>query len=210
MKHIVNKAIIIPKKVWTKVRQNLELIWIFGNKVNTHIPSEKCSKSNVYKTWNKIFISYIDITKYLKVWALRTHQVFIANKPVVNKSKWSADLLAINPISPLPKPIQLLASEPKPREKARKRLCIENKVEQDSFANVDILHHDKSMIRIEAFHNQLIPKLRTIWDETLGKNPEGLIRPTYELAKSVTETSSKMWELKTYDEAISKLVHGNR
>ena len=66
------------------------------------------------------------------------------------------------------------------------------------------------MIRIEAFHNQLIPKLRINWDGTLGKNPEGLIRPAYKLAKSVTKTSSKIWELKTYDETISNFIHGNR
>ena len=47
---------------------------------------------------------------------------------------------------------------------------------------------------------------------TTGKNPsDGLVRPVYlEFAKSVTETSSKVREPKTYNEVINNLIHGNR
>ena len=44
----------------------------------------------------------------------------------------------------------------------------------------------------------------------MGKDPEGLVKPTYEFAKSVTETSSKEQEPKTYDEAINDPVYTNR
>lgn len=46
----------------------------------------------------------------------------------------------------------------------------------------------------------------------LGENPLGnwLVRPAHEFAKSVTEISSKVQELKTYDEAINDSIHGNR
>ena len=39
---------------------------------------------------------------------------------------------------------------------------------------------------------------------------EGLVRPTQEFPKLVTETSSKMQEPKIYDEAINNSIHGNR
>ena len=67
MKHTANKVLIIPKETWTEVRQNLEQIQIFGRKVSIHILSEKCSKSEVYKTWNGIFIGYTNTTKHLRV-----------------------------------------------------------------------------------------------------------------------------------------------
>ena len=73
-RRIADKTIIIPEEAWTEVRQNLEHIRIFGSRVSTHIPSEKRSKSNVYKTWNGIFIGYTNTTKHLRMWAPKTHQ----------------------------------------------------------------------------------------------------------------------------------------
>lgn len=44
-----------------------------------------------------------------------------------------------------------------------------------------------------------------------GKNPsDGLVKPTRELAKSVTKTSSKVREPKTYDEAVNDPINRNR
>ena len=52
---------------------------------------------------------------------------------------------------------------------------------------------------------------KTDLGKTSGKNPEnGLVRPIQELVKSVTKTSSKVQEPKTYDEAINAPLHGNR
>lgn len=55
-------------------------------------------------------------------------------------------------------------------------------------------------------------KLRTDLGKQIGKNLLGkrLVRPMYKFAKSVTETSSKIRELKTYNKAINNLIHGNR
>lgn len=75
------------KKTWTEVKESLEHIQIFGIRVSIHILFEKCSKSDVYNTWNRIFIGYSNIAKYFETWALKTYQVFIASKLVVNKSK---------------------------------------------------------------------------------------------------------------------------
>lgn len=111
---------------------------------------------------------------------------------------------------PLPlKPLQLLASEPKLQGRSRKRLYIENKIEQDRSVNIDTLHHNESTIRTEVLHNQFIPKLKTDLDRTSSENFEVLVISIREFAKSIIENSSKMREPKTYDEAISNLVYGN-
>ena len=113
-KRIADKTIIIPEEAWTEVKQNLEYIQIFGSRISIYIPSEKRSKSDVYKTWNGKFIGYTDITKHLKTWALKTHQVLIASEPVVNELKRRAELLVENS---MPLPLRLLrqpAEEPKP------------------------------------------------------------------------------------------------
>ena len=108
----------------------------------------KHSKSDIYKTWNEIFIRYTDTTKHLSSWAPKTHQVFIASKLVVNKLKRGADFLTENLMLVSSKLLQLLIEEPKPQGKPRKWLCIENIAEQDSFVN-----NSASMIRTVDPHN---------------------------------------------------------
>ena len=62
-------------------------------------------------------------------------------------------------------------------------------------------------MRIHPLHN-LKPK--TDLSRTSGNNPtDGFIKPMQELTKSVTSTSSKVQELKTYEKAINDPVHGN-
>lgn len=68
-----------------------------------YIPFKKYFKSNIYKTWNRILIEYIDTINHLRVWAPKTHQVLIASKLIVNKSKRGAKLLTENLMPPLPK-----------------------------------------------------------------------------------------------------------
>ena len=54
-------------------------------------------------------------------------------------------------------------------------------------------------------------KAKTDQDRTLGKNPsDRLVRPTQELAKSITETNSKVREPKTYNEAINNSLNENK
>lgn len=64
-------------------------------------------------------------------------------------------------------------------------------------------------IRIDLFYN---PKLRTHLDEISGKNSlkDRLVRLMYKFAKSITETSSKLQEPKTYNKAINHPIYRNR
>lgn len=58
---------------------------------------------------------------------------------------------------------------------------------------------------------QKCPKEVEWLDPLSGMQPwEGLVRPAQEFAKSVTETSSKVREPKTYDKAINDPISGNR
>ena len=66
-------------------------------------------------------------------------------------------------------------------------------------------------MRTEGSHDPPVQKLRTDRGGISGKNPsDGLVRPARKLAKSVTETNSKVREPKTYNEAINNPIHGNR
>lgn len=64
-------------------------------------------------------------------------------------------------------------------------------------------------MKIDLFHN-LKPK--TDLDRTLGKNSlrDRLVRLVPKFAKLITETSSKMQELKTYNETIKDSFYGNK
>lgn len=105
IKYAVDKVIIISEEAWTETRQNLQHIQIFGNTINTYIFTKKYSKSDIYKTWNRIIIGYTDTTKHLGVWALKSYQVLIASKSIINKDKCSVKLLIENSIPPSPKPL---------------------------------------------------------------------------------------------------------
>ena len=214
IRRIADKTIIIPKEAWTEVRENLEHIRIFCSRVSTHIWFENRFKSDVYKTWNEIFIGYTDTTKHLQTWAPKTHQVLIASEPVVNESKRVAKLLVDNSMPP-PKLFRQPAEEPKPRSQPCKRSCVEDifieENDRKENASGDKLAQaivQTKRMRIQPPHN---PKPRTNLGETSGKNlANRLVRPARELAKSLTETSSKVREPWTYDKAINDPVHGNR
>ena len=205
------KIVIIPEEAWIEVRQNLEHDRIFGSTINTYIPSEKRFKSDIYKTWSEIFIGYTNITKHLRVWAPKTFQMLIASKPIINESKRGFQLLIENPMPPPPKSFRQPASKPRPQGRQRKRPCIENENKAEKEGYVEVEAPNESRMRTEDPHNQ-IKKPRTDIGGTSGKNPhtEWLVRPVHEFAKLVAETSSKVQEPKTYDEAISDPIHGNR
>ena len=96
----------------------------------------------------------------------------------------------------LPRLLRLLIEEPKPRGRLRKRPCVENEVEKDGLAN-----NGTNTIETVIPRTQLAQKSRTDHDGTSSENPlaEGLIRPAQKFAKSVTETSSKVQEPKSYN-----------
>lgn len=63
-------------------------------------------------------------------------------------------------------------------------------------------------MRIQPPHN---PKPMTDLGRTLSKNlVYGLVRSAQKLAKSMTETNSKVQERKTYDETINNFIYRNR
>ena len=65
----------------------------------------------------------------------------------------------------------------------------------------------KDIVFFQLFTQKLIRDLGV----TSSKNPsERLVQPVWELAKLAAKTSSKVWEFKTYDEAINDLIYGNR
>ena len=66
--------------------------------MNTFILNKKRTKSDIWKTWKRILIGYIEISKYLRIWAPCTHQVLIASKLIVNKGTRDADLLIKHPL----------------------------------------------------------------------------------------------------------------
>lgn len=63
-------------------------------------------------------------------------------------------------------------------------------------------------MRIQPFYD---PNLKIDLGRTSDKNPLRieLIRPTHKFTKSVTETSSKVQEFKTYNEGINDPIHEN-
>lgn len=56
---------LIPEKIQTRNKQNIQYLQIFNCKVSIFIPSKKYTKFDIYKIERKIFISYIDISKYV-------------------------------------------------------------------------------------------------------------------------------------------------
>ena len=67
-------------------------------------------------------------------------------------------------------------------------------------------------MEIEGLQDRLVTQRpRTNLDKIMGKNSsDGLVRLTHiELAKSITKTSHKVQELKTYIKVISKLIYEN-
>lgn len=74
------------------------------------------------RTWKSIFISYMWISKYLKIWTSYIYQVLIISKPIVNKSKRDADLLIKYPLPLLKKSLWSQAGKPKLRDQHCKDL----------------------------------------------------------------------------------------
>lgn len=170
-------------------------------------------------------------SKYLRVWAPCTHQVFIVSKPVVNKSKRGADLLVEYFLLPPKKLPQTQISESKPRNQsqknalkkrpATKQLLIKssklgNKAHTEDVTSKNNVEKEvvqpiiqTKRLNIDLSHD-LMPRIDL--HRTSSKNPlgDGLVKPARKFAKSVTETGSKVQELKTYDEVINDLIYRNR
>lgn len=157
------------------------------------------------------------------------YQIFIASRLVVYKSKKDIDLL----IKYLPllskKLFQLWTDKPKPKSQLCKnapkkcssaKLIQNNKASKKTYAkNVIAKEYNKNELaqaivqtkrmKIHFFCNL---KQKTDLDRISGENllENSVIRPTYKFAKLVPKTSSKVWEPKTYNEALNDLIHRNR
>lgn len=139
--------------------------------------------------------------------------MLIINKSIINKRKQSAELLIENSMPPLPKSLQQLACELRPQKRPRKRLHIEDKlleIEHDSSINIQVFN--ENLMKTENLYNSLVQRSRTDLDRILSKNSlaDELIKCVYKFVKSIIKTSSKVQELKSYNEAINNLVHENR
>ena len=111
-----------------------------------------------------------------------------------------------------------------------KRLQVENEAELGDSVKVEALNENSTIeqprIRAERLHDpawQTRIRAKSAHDPPLARRPrtdpggtssknlsDGLVRPAQKLAKSVTETSSKVREPKTYDEAVNGLINRNR
>ena len=60
---------------------------------SAHTSPIKNALNQIYKTWNRIFIGYINTTKHLRVWALKSSKVFITSKLIINMEKQSVDVM---------------------------------------------------------------------------------------------------------------------
>lgn len=68
-------------------------------------------------------------------------------------------------------------------------------------------------MRLDEFHNPPRVKLDRSYDPTMLRTDIDTgsgVRPTRKLAKFLIETSSKVHEPKTYNEAINNTIYGNQ
>lgn len=111
---------IIFEKIWTKKKQNLQHICIFGSLALCNIPKEKRLKSHYQKIWEEIFIGYSgDTAKHFQIWAPQTKQVIITSKLYIDKLEQKTILLKkrlISTIMSLRLKRKLSAKEPKPQK----------------------------------------------------------------------------------------------
>ena len=123
-------------------------------------------------------------------------------------------ILVDNPMPP-PKLLRQSGGEPKSRGRPRKKPRPENTVIEKNTRKENASRDELAQaivqtkrMRIYSCHD---PKSWTDLSRILGKNSaDRLVRLAQKLANSVTETSSKVRELKTYNEAINNSIHGNK
>lgn len=151
------------------------------------IPNEKRHKSDIYKNWKGIFIGYSqDTTKHIRAWASKTQQILLVSSPYVDESEQGTKLLLEHPLD---RTRQIAAykkkaptGEPRPRRRPRKIQVTENSTGQ-----------------------QVEPEKEKRVDSKTAEATEMI-----EKAMSATETSSKIYEPKTYEEAMSDPVHSRQ
>lgn len=174
----------IPEEAWTGRRQDLSHVRIFGSLALANILVEKRSKSDYQKVWEGILIGYSpDASKHFRVWAPQTRQVIIASDPYIDESEQGARLLAKWPLETSPTlKRKAPTGEPRPRGRPRKKQALIGPPTEITTAEQDEV--DEEVVT--------------------GKEQE------HEVAMSITESSSKIHEPKTYNEAVNDLAHGRQ
>lgn len=215
------KRTIILEETWTRNRQNLQYLQIFGYRANLFISSEKHIKSNIYKTQRDIFICYTDTSKHARVWASWTNQVLIANEPILDERQHRVQFLIEYPILLPEKLFKILLEEPKLLGQPRKDV-LRKQTQLDTFnqpetrvkmnetvVNIGNLEVNGSevvqsittilRIRLDKSHNPPRMRLNRFHNLTVSKiDPDmsSSIKTICKLAQFLTETSSKMYELR--------------
>lgn len=85
---------VIPEEKWSRSRQNLSHLCIFGSEVLVDIPKEKRIKTDIQHVWRGILIGYNNETnKHYQAWAPETKQVIVVSDPFIDESVQDAKLL---------------------------------------------------------------------------------------------------------------------
>lgn len=152
------------------------------------------------------------------------YQVLIGSKLVINKGKKGANLLIeypllysekslwpqIGKLKPRGQPYKIPIAKSSKEDKAGKKTCTKCVATKDG--NVDKLAH--TITKWMRTNPSLDPIPKRDLSRISGKNPlveDRLVSLAYyKVAKSTTETSSKVREPKTYNEAINNRIHSNR
>lgn len=159
IKYAAHKIIIISEEAWTKTRQNLEHVEIFGSTINIYISAEKHTKSDIDKTWNRMFMGNTNTIKHIRVWALKSYQVLIASKPIVHEGKRGAELLIENSIPLPPRPFQEPARESRPQGRSRKRSHIEDKAPEAEYnGSINIESLNENLMGTKDLHDLLVQR----------------------------------------------------
>lgn len=185
---------IIPEKNRPGEKQNVSHVKVFGSAVSIVILKEKRHKSDIYKNWKGIFIGYSqDTTKHICAWAPKTQQILLVSEPYIDESEQGVKLLVEHPLDLSWLPATGLkrkapTGEPKPRDRPRK-------VVAPSAPEPDLL--------TAAGHLE-----RSGPDEIINVDDD--VNTPSEKIMSMAETSSRVYEPKTYEEAITDPIHSRQ
>lgn len=149
---------------------------IFGSEVLVDIPKGKGIKSDFQCVWRGILTGYSNETvKHYRTWAPETKQVLVVGDPFIDESVQGAKLLLDWPLEPSLK--RKAAGEPKPRGRPKKRL--------------------------QSNRQMLSRKTQTQRTQKQSSPNETAPKTNGEQAMSIAETTSKIHEPNTYEEAVS-------
>lgn len=188
---------LIPEECWTGEKQDVSHIKVFGSVVSIAIPKEKRHKSDIYKNWKGIFIGYSDTTKHVRAWAPKTQLILIVSDPYIDESEQGAKLLIEHPLdldrlsSSAENKRKAPTGESRPRGRLRKVAPIPITITTTPPAESGELPEDPA--EGSGGRDDLSNEIRV-----------------NEKIMSATETSSKVHEPRTYEEAVSDPIYARQ